>query len=132
MPANATQQTTKHSGGDNSISDSLRTNDQRQDTTQITSGAAKSTRSGSEERQTDITRAEHGTTTREAATGSTSERTQNTDGSNTQAQTSRDVTVVEKAQVIRRTTQSGGGQTNVALEDIGMTLSFELEIMSPL
>lgn len=132
MPANATKQITEYSGGDSAVSDSLRQGEQHVVASQEQSGNQASRRTAVDDRQADVEKTEKQSSERNNSTDSESERNQTTDGEQNEKRTSLTVTTTEKPQRISRTTQGETSETQVTYDDIAMTVSFELEITSPL
>ena len=132
MPANASSQTTTHSGGDSSIADSSRINEQHQQGQQHSNVTLDQSRNGTESRTTDSTRREDSTNSRDSSSLTATARGQKVSGATTQDQTTTETGTTEHPLVLRRSTESGGGSTQTCSEDFAVQVEWEIEITSPL
>ena len=132
MPANATRQIAKTSGGDSTSSATTREATQEQISEAKKVQTSNSTRDGTETREASSTRDEKSTAQRDGTSTSVDTRSQTTAEESKQTTQANERSVQSTPTVIKHTKVSGGAQTSVAPDDFAMQISFTLEISSPL
>ena len=128
MPANASSQTTTHSGADKSDTQSERHNVQRQTGEQHSIVIQDQNRNGHEIRKTESDHDEETSNHRQSDTLATTEHEQKVSGTTTQEQTTTESSTSEHPLILKRSTESGGGTTQTSAEDLCMQVEWEIEI----
>ena len=132
MPANATRQIAKTSGGDSTSSATTREATQEQISEAKKVQTSNSTRDGTETREASSTRGENSTAQRDGTNVGVDTRSQTTLEDSKQTTQANERSVQSTPTVIKHTKVSGGAQTSVAPDDFAMQITFTLEVSSPL
>ena len=132
MPANATRQIAKTSGGDSTSSKTTRDAVQEQLGESKKVQASSGTRDGIETREASSTRDDNSTAQRDGTSTSVDTRAQTTTEDSKQTTQATEKSVQVTPTVIKHTKVSGGAQTSVAPDDLAMQITFTLEVTSAL